>query len=396
MRRRHLFVGLLGIVGLVALLAPNASAAIRAGEFHSLTPSRILDTRSGFGAPAGGVGQGQTITVNVLGVGGVPSADVASVVLNVTVTSPTANGFVTVWPTGNSRPTASNLNFVVGQTVPNLVTVPVGTGGTVSLYNNSGNSQLVADVVGWYGTVSASEGGRFDPLIPTRAYDSREDPTGGFVGGRDYTVGLGTFPAGTAAIQLNVTVTNALSAGYVTIYNDGAPRPTASNLNFGKGETVANAVIVGLASTNRIRVFTNAAYVDIVFDAVASFIPASSRPDLPATTSVSPFRLVDTRSVGGPLGLNEVRSFQVAGVGGIPSSADAVLVNITAANGASAGYFTAWPSDLTKPGVSSVNWAAGRTVPNFAAIPIGLDGTIKVYNGGNTADLILDVVGFAA
>jgi len=76
---------------------------------------------------------------------------VSAVVLNVTVVAPVGAGFVTVFGDGSPRPGASNLNFVRGQTVPNLVVAPVGVSGKVDLYNGSaGSVQLVADVSGWF------------------------------------------------------------------------------------------------------------------------------------------------------------------------------------------------------------------------------------------------------
>ncbi|MEZ5142561.1 MAG: hypothetical protein R2726_08615 [Acidimicrobiales bacterium] len=85
----------------------------------------------------------------VVGRGGVPASGVAAVVLNVTVTGPTAPSHLTVFPAGESPPSASNLNFSAGQTVPNLVIAKVGAGGQVSLRNNSGSVQVIADVAGW-------------------------------------------------------------------------------------------------------------------------------------------------------------------------------------------------------------------------------------------------------
>ena len=50
-----------------------------------------------------------------------------------------------------ARPDASNVNFVAGRTVPNLVVVPVGADGTVSLDNvSAGSTQLLADVYGYF------------------------------------------------------------------------------------------------------------------------------------------------------------------------------------------------------------------------------------------------------
>jgi hypothetical protein len=81
----------------------------------------------------------------------VPASGVSAVVMNVTVTGPSAPGsHLTVFPTGESPPVASNLNFVANQTVPNLVVVKLGAGGKVSVYNAAGNVHVIADVAGWY------------------------------------------------------------------------------------------------------------------------------------------------------------------------------------------------------------------------------------------------------
>jgi len=73
------------------------------------------------------------------------------VVLNVTVTNPTAPSFLTVWPSdAASQPTASDLNYVAGQTSPNLVVVRLGADGSISLYNAAGSTDVIIDVVGYY------------------------------------------------------------------------------------------------------------------------------------------------------------------------------------------------------------------------------------------------------
>ena len=71
-------------------------------------------------------------------------------VLNVTVAGSTTGGYVTVYADGDTRPTASNLNYVAGQVVPNLVIAPVGADGKVDFYTgSSGLTALVADVAGY-------------------------------------------------------------------------------------------------------------------------------------------------------------------------------------------------------------------------------------------------------
>ena len=60
-----------------------------------------------------------SVNITVTGRGGVPASGVGAVVLNVTAVAPTASSYMTVWPTGEPQPLASNLNFTPGQTVPN-------------------------------------------------------------------------------------------------------------------------------------------------------------------------------------------------------------------------------------------------------------------------------------
>ena len=69
-------------------------------------------------------GPHETRVLEVVGRGNVPGSGVGAVALNVTAVLPSTASFLTVFPQGVSRPLASNLNFSVGQTVPNMVIVP--------------------------------------------------------------------------------------------------------------------------------------------------------------------------------------------------------------------------------------------------------------------------------
>ncbi|HWG74700.1 MAG TPA: hypothetical protein VG184_11675, partial [Acidimicrobiales bacterium] len=117
--------------------AGASSGAAQAGLYNALSPARVADTRPGSDEPDAGqtLGPAGTLAVQVDGVGGVPASGVSAVVLNVTATDATASGYMTAYPDGTTRPLASNLNFVAGQTVPNRVIVPVGSDGKVDLYN---------------------------------------------------------------------------------------------------------------------------------------------------------------------------------------------------------------------------------------------------------------------
>ena len=134
----------------------------------------------------------------VLGVGGVPATGVQSVVLNMTVAEPTQGGFVTIYPTGEARPTASNLNFAAGETVPNLVQARVGVDGTVEAFLNAGSSHLIADVVGWFASNAETRpGARIEPQSPERLLDTRPASRVGPHGpvGRGQTIEVQVVPA---------------------------------------------------------------------------------------------------------------------------------------------------------------------------------------------------------
>lgn len=120
------------------------------GQFVPLVPQRLLDTRDGTGA--GGsrapVGQQRFIDLQVAGRGGVANG-ARGAVINVTATESTLPTFLTVWPAGEQRPLAATSNPRPGVAVPNLTYAKLGAGGRISLWNNTGSTHLVADVVGY-------------------------------------------------------------------------------------------------------------------------------------------------------------------------------------------------------------------------------------------------------
>ncbi|MFF4379989.1 hypothetical protein [Kitasatospora sp. NPDC001547] len=118
--------------------------------YSPATPVRLLDTRSGLGARAGALsGHDGMVSLQVAGVEGIPITGVTAVVLNVTVTEPTGDSNLTVYPHGTARPGVSNINFAAGQTRANLVVVPV-VDGRVTFSNNWGDVHVVADLNGYF------------------------------------------------------------------------------------------------------------------------------------------------------------------------------------------------------------------------------------------------------
>ncbi len=359
------------------------------GEFTPLTPARLLDTRQGSGPIAGGT----SISLNVAS-GGVPSSGAGAVVLNVTVDQPTESGYLTVWPSGATRPTASNLNFLPNQTVPNLVTVKVGAGNMVSIYNAFGFAHVVVDVVGWYSTPSGPAGSRFRGTDPARLLDTRAGGPVGPGGTVDLKVtGVGGVPAsGVTAVALNVTVTEPTSPGFVTVYPSDVGQPVASNLNFVPGLTVPNLVVVRVPANGVVRLYNFNGFTHLVADVVGWYDNVKTT-NAGKFVPLTPARVMDTRPSSW-LSPYSIRQLSLGGQGGVPSSGvSAVVVNVTATEPTASGYFTVFPAGTGVPTASNLNFVPGQTVPNLVMVKAN-GGAIAIFNFEGFSHAVVDVAGY--
>ncbi|MDU0314735.1 IPT/TIG domain-containing protein [Phycicoccus sp. M110.8] len=262
-----------------------------------MPPSRLLDTRTNLGG-AGPVAAKGTVHLQVTGRGGIPTTGVSAVVLNVTVTSPTAPGFITAYPDGATRPTSSNLNFTAGQSIPNLVVAKLSTDGKVALYNGSpGTTQLIADVAGYYLAGSVTSPGGFQALDPARLLDTRTNLGGAGPVAAKGTVhlqvtGRGGIPTtGVSAVVLNVTVTSPTAPGFITAYPDGATRPTSSNLNFTAGQSIPNLVVAKLSTDGKVALYNGSSgTTQLIADVAGYYLGASAAAPqpAPAVTGITP------------------------------------------------------------------------------------------------------------
>jgi uncharacterized protein YkwD len=100
--------------------------------------------------------------------------------------------------------------------------------------------------------------------------------------------GRGGVGSDAAAVTLNVTSTGSVAAGFVTVYPCGTPRPNTSNLNFGPGMTVANAVTTGVGAGGAVCIY-NSAPTHVIVDVGGYFSSAAG------FGAIEPARLVDTR-----------------------------------------------------------------------------------------------------
>jgi hypothetical protein len=375
-----------------------------AGRYTALTPARILDTRDGTGGVQGPIAGGTAANVQVAGRGGVPPAGASAVVMNVTVTQPTAAGFLTLFPSGTALPLASNLGFTPGQNVPNLVTVKLGADGKVGTYNSAGSTHVIFDVAGWYSGESGGDAGRYRPLVPARVLDTRDGTGGGMRLGPNQALelqvaGAGGVPAGGAgAAVLNVVATATTATSFVTAYPTGSPQPGVSNLNFDAGDTVANRAMVKLGTGGKVTIYNLAGEADIVVDVGGWYTDASAPAVLGSFVATQPARILDTRDgTGGVAGIRPAATaveVQVTGRGGVPATGvSAVVLNITATQPEGPGFLTAFPSGGLLPLASDLNFDASETRPNLAVVRVGAGGKVTLYVSTAT-HVIFDVGGW--
>ena len=224
------------VVDLAGTYAPEAPL-----RFVPHSPLRLLDTReNGTGlVPAGTVTHVQ-IPIEA-------DATATAAAFNLTAVDATRAGFVAAFPCGATVPTVSALNVDAGAPRANLVQVELAADGSVCLFNQTA-MQLVVDLAGMY-RAGATGGLRYAPATPTRLLDTRTGD-GGFLGATaaGQVIDIVLPPAGASGAVVGITAVDGDGPGYVTMFPCGTPPPTASNLNHGQLETVANAAIVAGAA----------------------------------------------------------------------------------------------------------------------------------------------------
>ena len=247
----------------------------------------------------------------------------------------------------------------------------------------------------------ANLGTSFHPVEPARILDSR-GTNGGWNGAlnagtpRTLTLaGAGGLPANLDAVVLNVTVTGATADSFLTVYPAGTPPPTASNLNFAKGQTTPNAVTVKVGPGDKIAFANAVGATHVIVDVVGYY------DNLPSSrfNPVTPTRLLDSRTgvgFGGKVTAGAPKTLQVTSTAGpVPPSADAVVLNVTATAGSTNSFLTVYPgSQPTVPTVSNLNFAAGQTVANLVTVKLSEVGSLRVANAVGAVDVVADVVGY--
>ncbi|HJP73601.1 MAG TPA: S53 family peptidase [Pseudonocardiaceae bacterium] len=386
----------------------GGTAATAGSSFVPAGPTRLLDTRN----TGGPIGANSARSLQVTGANGVPATGVTAVVLNITATDTSSGSFLTVYPDGTARPLASNVNFDPGETIPNLVTVPVGSDGAVDIYNLNGSVDVVADLFGYYTT---GTGSLYQPVTPIRVLDTRSGT--GPIGvpsaapiGQDQSIsvqlsGANGVPAtGVTGVVLNVTATDSSTGSYLTVYPDGITRPLSSNLNFSAGQTIPNLVTVPVGSDGKVDIYNFSGTTDVVADLFGYY--TSSGTGFKFHPS-APHRMVDTRIGNGvtpgqpaPVGSGQTFAMPIADTNGAGNAgpftnAAALVLNVTVTGPTAGGYVTVYPSGVIRPLSSNLNFNAGQTIPNAVLTPVN-GNSIDFYNFAGNTSLVVDVDGYFA
>ena len=241
-------------------------------KFEGLDPTLLVDTTTRLRAP-GRLVPGQTLKVNVPAAQvGVPSGT-SAVAISIVGINPDINGFVTAWPCGTTRPTASTMNPKKGTTRQNFAIVKLNAAGELCLYTPT-RVDLKVEVMGWF---KGTNPHTMTPTTPTRIVDTRDSRPGMNLG-----TGAGRLPAGTVkqvklagdrgipsnatVVFVNVTVTSGATNGSLSL-TDCSVTPQVESVNFQAGRNVSTGLQVQLSATGTLCIKSSTAahvIVDIV------------------------------------------------------------------------------------------------------------------------------------
>ncbi|MEY2583825.1 MAG: hypothetical protein QOE09_3674 [Ilumatobacteraceae bacterium] len=325
-------------------------------------PIRAIDTRK-----SQPLAQGHVLRV---GLAGMVADGARAAVIDLAAVGPTADGYLTAWSCDETMPTTSNLNYLSGLTRATHAVVTLAADSSICVFSMV-QTHVLVDVTGSYSEAPAAL--LFHPLVPTRIYDSR-------LAGGIWWVGETraiTVPPNAAAVAMNVTVTDPVNAGFVTVFPCQATLPVVSNINYVADQVVANLVQIG-AADGQVCVHSSTR-AHIVIDLQGTY---GGDEDGLHYQAVAPTRLVDTRSgVGSVFGRVAMDSRTTpllpsnapVATTAVPPAVKALMLSMIAVYPRSTGWAQIGPClepAYTTPYKSStLNFLAGDIVANQSITP---------------------------
>lgn len=141
--RANLIVDILGWFDTGHASSPPGST------YRAISPARVVDTRT-ITPPALGPAATRHF---LLRAGGVPNtAAVKAVIANVAAVSPTIGGYLTTFPTGQTMPGSSTVNFGPNANRANQAFITLAADGRASVFNERGSTHVLVDVSGYFTT----------------------------------------------------------------------------------------------------------------------------------------------------------------------------------------------------------------------------------------------------
>ena len=366
----------LGIID--AAHAVHAALSIAPEVFSPMQPQRMADTRQ-----IAELSSESPLILDVRGTFGLPTQGLEAVVLNVTATGATSNGFVTVWPCADTKPLASSVNYTAGEDIPNTVIASPDQYGKICL-DSSTPVNLLADLSGWF-----LSGDGLHTFTPQRAFDTRKT---GFVltpetpYSLQVTGSFGLPSSGVSSVVLNVTATGATASGYITVWPCNQPQPNTSSLNYLPFQDIPNAVIATVDSNGHVC-FASSSPTFLIADISGWFAQGTN------LNVITPQRLFDTRPAK-RVSTSPTYVLDLSTASPIsPGAATAVVLNVTAAGATKAGFATVWPCDQPQPPTSNLNFDANEDIPNLVITKVSATNTV-CFSASAPVHLLADLFGW--
>ena len=379
-------------------------------SYVPIPPVRVLDTR-----PAYQIGLSGPFSANVprtfqVSGGLAIPADAVAVTGNVTIANQTAAGYVSVTPTAVANPTSSTINFPLGDTRANNLTVPLSAVGKLAAVYKAPagkTTHLIVDITGYF--LAGDEDSTYSTLTPVRVLDTRPAYNIGLSGPftpdnpRPLSIaGDNGIPADATAITGNLTVVGQTRAGYLAITPDPDSTPSTSTLNFPVGDIRANGVSVPLNAFGDLSIVYKASggSTHVILDVTGYYL---EDPAGLLFYPLTPGRVLDSRpgkvlsGLSGPFTSSTPRRLDIAGHWGAPLSASAVTGNLTVVGQTAAGYVSATLTSEANPTTSVLNFPLGDVRANGVTLPLNPTGrSFFVYKAspGKLTHLVLDLSGY--
>jgi RHS repeat-associated protein len=405
-RVRPIMLALLVLVGLLGsalavVAAPQAAHAEITGSGGQYVPmtknARVFD--------------GATVaksfkTIQVAGVGGLPSSGIGAVTMMITVADTNGQGQFVGRPDA-SQPNTELLIYGAGVSgnISNSSLLAVSSSGSMQIQTETAQTHVIIDVTGYYTSTANGVGaGGFVPISAAKVADTR-DGTGGVkkaqLGGGDSVTfsvaGTNGIPTGAAAVQASLIVINRNgNPGWVRPSPSGGTKSTGV-LNYpGITGNTAMSAQVALGSDGKLVVdnASGGGVLDLEVVIQGYFLPSNPGGGFTPQTG----RLIDTRNTTSVTSGSTV-AVKVAGArSGVPSMQDglsAVAITLTAVNGTtSQTVANVYADGSADPGVSAMNSMPNSIETTTVIVGVGANGSIRIKNvGPTTMNYVVDLQG---